>query len=578
MPPDLTAPDLTAQDPGSPCTVGAGSSGHEPDVVIVGGGPTGLVSACLLGAAGVHTLLVERNTSTSSEAKAISIDDESLRVMQRGGVVDDVYEIIHPGTGTRYFGADRRPLFRARSPQPYRLGHPFKNPFAQPDFERVLLVALDRFPTVQVSFGTEVTELDYDHSHDFGGGTVTVRLRSTGSDPDTVRQVRTSFVLGCDGGRSTVRRQAAISMVGRSFDDRWLVVDTLHDSHHQRYGIHVGDPDRPHVIIPGGGGRCRYELKLRSDEHADTPDDLRRLAVDLVASLRHLGDDDIERCIIYSFHALMADRWSDGPVFLLGDAAHMMPPFAGQGLNSGIRDADNLTWKVAAVLAGRAPMSLLDTYEIERRPHAQAMVRLSTWLGRVVMTSSPTIAGWRDRIVRAALWTGPGRRYLTGMRFKPQAHYRQGFVAPTSEPGRVQALVGTVLAQPRCLDSSGRLVLLDDILGAGFALLGVDCPATSWASLRASALGVLAYREVEVFLDDTMAVDHDGRVGAADADGTLQTLLQPVRSRFVLLRPDRFVAAVFTPDKLDSVVAQLSSYLAPPAAQTPTGSIPRRTP
>lgn len=230
------------------------------------------------------------------------------------------------------------------------------------------------------------------------------------------------------------------------------------------------------------------------------------------------------------------------------------------------------------MLAGRAPIALLDTYEIERRPHAQAMVRLSTWLGRVVMTSSPTIAGWRDRVVRTALWTGPGRRYLTGMRFKPQAHYRQGFVTPASESSRTKALVGTALAQPRCLDSSGRLVLLDDVLGTGFALLGVDCPETSWANVRASALGVLAYREVEVFLDDTMAVDHDGHVGVADADGALQALLQPVRSRFVLLRPDRFVAAVFAPDELDSVVAQLRSYLAPPAAQTSTGSIPRRTP
>lgn len=562
-------------------------------MVIVGGGPTGLVSACLLGSAGVRTLLVERNPSTSTEAKAISIDDESLRVMQRAGVVEDVYDIIHPGTGTAYFGADRQLLFRARSAQPYRLGHPFKNPFAQPDFERVLLRALDRFPSVEVAFGTELVDADIALDADIdvaararsatgqpvgdrSAPTATVTLRPTAEAGGSVSRVRTDLVLGCDGGRSTLRRLAGIAMVGRSFDDRWLVADTLHDSHRQRYGLHVGDPSRPHVIIPGGNGRCRYELKLRPDEQAATPEELRQLARRLIAPLRTLRDVDIERCIVYSFHALVAERWRHGPLFLLGDAAHMMPPFAGQGLNSGIRDADNLTWKVAAVLAGQAHRSILDTYETERRPHAEAMVRLSTWLGRVVMTSKPSVAQVRDATVRAALRSGSGRRYLTGMRFKPQARYRRGFVdatvAPTRRPAKWsgatsggRALVGAALPQPRCLTSSGQLVLLDEVLGPWFALLGVHCPEESWTAVGAHALGALSFRQVEVFLDDTMAADIGPRTGVADADGALQSLLCSARGSFLLVRPDRFVAAAFDPPHLHAVVAQLEQYLRQPA-------------
>lgn len=527
------------------------------EVVVVGCGPVGLAAAALLGAGGVSVLVVERHEATSNEAKAISIDDESLRVFQRAGIDGDVAPILQPGTGTRYYGADGRLLAHAKGRRPYLLGHPFKSPFAQPDLERALLAGVGRQSSVTVRFATELTGLAMDddgvdaHLRRPGGGTTTVRAQ---------------YVLACDGGRSTVRRELGVPMDGRSFEDVWLVADTVRDPHRQRYGMHHGDPDRPRVVIPGRDGRCRYEMKLAPSEGEPTGRDLEALTVRLVGEHRPMTAADIERCTTYRFHALVARRWRHGRVLLAGDAAHMMPPFAGQGLNSGIRDVDNLTWKVEAVLRRRAAPALLDTYEPERRPHAQAMIDLSVRLGKVVMTSDRRVARTRDVAVRAANRVAPLRRYLAEARFKPAAAYGAGFVATPTDgvPPAARALVGRMLPQPRVLTAQGRLALLDDVLGPGFALVGVDCSDEDWAAARHSCLVHLEPRPVEVAVDDTMAVDRGTRRGVADADGQLESALAGARGTMLLVRPDRFVAAAWAGPSLGAVVRSLRPYVGPP--------------
>lgn len=553
------------------------------EVLVVGGGPVGLILAGLLGAGGVRTLVVEQHPTTSTEAKAISVDDESLRVLQRARLDHDVYAIIQQGTGTRYFGADGRLLVHAKGRGQNRLGHPFKSAFAQPDFERVLLEAVRRLPCVEVRLSTELIGMTglsaLDDGEGRGGdGTVSSDLRHADGTSTTITS---RFVVGCDGGRSAVRRELGIAMVGRSFDDEWLVVDTVADKHRERYAMHHGDPFRPHVIVPGRDGRCRYEMKLRTGEHGPGGATPEELALRLVGTHRQLSIAEIERCTTYRFHALVAERWRQGRAFVAGDAAHMMPPFAGQGLNSGIRDADNLSWKLAAVLQGRAARSLLDTYEQERRPHAQAMADLSVRLGRVMMTSSRSVAALRDAAVRAAVRVPPLRQYLAEARFKPSAVYRRGFVAvptqaarvgsagrrgrPPGRPGRSSAgLVGRVLPQPRVLTAGGRVTLLDDVLGPGFAVVGVDCPQEAWRSVRASELSTLGCRQVAVALDDLAPADADGLRGVADADGHLEQLFAPYRGKLLLVRPDRYVAAAWQPSELDGVLAALRPYLAAP--------------
>ncbi|MEU4160838.1 bifunctional 3-(3-hydroxy-phenyl)propionate/3-hydroxycinnamic acid hydroxylase [Actinoplanes sp. NPDC026670] len=516
-------------------------------VLIVGAGPTGLTAASLLGSMGVPVLLVECNATTSDDAKAISLDDESLRTLQSAGVDQAVYPIIMPGTGTRYFGRDGRPLFHARGGTAFRHGHPFKNSFAQPDLERVLREELNRWPNVQVRFGTRLTALE--QSDD----SVRVDL-----DSDTgVERLDVGWVLGCDGGRSTIRELCSIPMNGDSFPDVWLVADTLDDPHDQRYGMHHGDPARPHVIVAGRDGRCRYEFLLQQGECEPGIQPPFALIRRLLAPYRDITEEQVERAVSYRFHALLADRLRDGRCFLLGDAAHMMPPFAGQGLNSGIRDAANLCWKIAEVAAGRAGDALLDTYEIERRPHARATIDLSVRLGRIVMTTSRCQAWLRDQLVRAAMRTGWGREYLTEMRYRPRLRLRTGAVVYRDV--HRQPLVGTLLPQPRVLQGDDhRTGRLDDVLGQGWSLLGIGVDAPAWE--QAGQAGLPASTYVEVMLDDRVPRSRGGRMAVADADGRLEALFSGLAGRFVLLRPDRIVAAVFRPADIERVGAEIRQY------------------
>jgi 3-(3-hydroxy-phenyl)propionate hydroxylase len=541
------------------------------DVLVVGGGPAGLTVASLLGTYGLRVALVEKNQGTSDEAKAISLDDESLRALQVAGLDEVVYPIIVPGTGTRYYDRQGRPLFHARGPEVRRHGHPFKNPFAQPDLERALFTGLTAIENVHMYFGTELIE--FTQSPD--AVTATVRTH----DGETT-SVTAQFMLGCDGGRSTVREQLGIDMSGRSFPELWLVADTLEDTHDERYGMHVGDPDRPHVIVAGLNGRCRYEFKLKPGEATAGNNPPFELVQRLVGKYRSLTPDQLERSVVYGFHAIIANAFRDRRCFLLGDAAHMMPPFAGQGLNSGIRDAMNLAWKVAAVVNGRANDRLLDTYEIERRPHAQATIDLSVRLGEVVMTSSRARARVRDLAVRTALRVPRTRQYLTEMRYRPKARFTDGFLA-TAPESAAEAVVGAAVPQTQVLDGSTNTVhRLDDLLGTGGALIGVTVDDPGWeqvdkalaelGELGGTGINALFGTRIALTLDDRSPRPTKDRTSIADVDGALGAHLSPVRGHFLLLRPDRVVAAAFRPVGTADAARALTAYT---TASPPEGEL-----
>jgi len=516
-------------------------------VLIVGAGPVGLTTANLLMARDVPVVLVERNPTTSDEAKAISLDDESLRTLQSADLADTVLGVVVPGTGTRYYGRNGRPLFHARGPEPYRLGYPFKNQFAQPELEQILLQGLKARDGADLRFETELVALGVETAEGVG-----VRLRS--SDGRT-HDLTVSWVLGCDGGRSTIRELRGIGMTGTSHRDVWLVTDTTGDPHDERYAMHLGRPARPTVIVPGRGGRCRYEFRLYDGEGTGgTRPDFATISR-LVSPYRKISPDQVERATNYTFNAVVADRWRDGRCLLLGDAAHMMPPFAGQGLNSGIRDAANLAWKIAEVWHGRATDALLDTYESERRPHATETVAFSERLGRIVMGTSKTRALLRDLAIHALLVTGPGRRYLTEMRFRPTARHQAGLVLGDHD------LTGTALPQPRVLLAPClRPRPLDDVLGDGFALLGVDVNADDWAAAQTTLTTRLPIQPIDVALGDRLPTTLADRPAIADTDGRLESALGTASGRFVLLKPDRYIAAVFPASQAERIAQFLRHW------------------
>lgn len=525
-------------------------------MLVVGAGPVGLTFANLLVARGVSVLIVERNPCTSNEAKAISLDAESLRTYQTAGLAAQIEQIVVPGTGTRYYDRHDKVLFQARGGRPYQLGYAFKNQFAQPELEGVLAEDLAG-RGADVRFSTELVGL-VDHAD---GVTAQLRHLSTGA----VVEAEVSWVAGCDGGRSTVRQLLDIEMSGRSHEQTWLVVDTLGDHHRERYGMHHGNPSRPSVIVPGRDGRCRYEFRLRDGEGVPGEPSSAEFIAELLAPCRTISEDQIERSVVYRFHGIVANQWRSGRCFILGDAAHMMPPFAGQGLNSGVRDAANLVWKLAMVWHGELAAVVLDTYELERRAHAKATVEFSELLGRVVMTTSRWRALLRDLVVRATLLTSAGRGYLRDMRYRPKAVHSEGVVSSAGRAG--QRLVGSLLPQPLVLPGP-RLCpeRLDDALGSGLALLGVDVEPHEWNEVAAVAARykLPPMREIDVVLEDLLPTSGTQRAAIVDADGTLEDLLAGVRGRFVLVKPDRYVAAVFAADEAATVAADLSRWLRVP--------------
>lgn len=530
-------------------------------VAVVGAGPVGLAAANLLASYGVHVTVLERNLETSDEAKAISLDAESIRALALAGLGEQVMRIVVPGTGTRYVGARGQTLFHAGAALPYQFGYSVKNQFAQPELEHVLADAASRDSRVQLRFGCEVLALQQR----------TDAVDLVVSEASVERTETFHYVLGCDGGRSTVRTLLGVEMTGVNHPETWVVFDLLNDSHRERYGIHFGDPTRPHVVIPGRGGRCRYEFRVMPADGCSPGTSVPFETVrDLVRPYRRLTPADVERAVCYSFNSLVADTWQSDRVFLLGDAAHMMPPFAGQGLNSGLRDVVNLSWKVAMVGKGIATPQLLSTYQLERKNHATATVRLSSRLGDIVMTTNRNVARVRDLAVDLLIRVPRVRRYLSTMRYRPSPKLTQGVIV--NDPR--YALVGMPLEQPRVLQSDGYTIdLLDEVLGTGFSLLGVAVSEQDWGAVSNLASDFSA-QLVDVTLDDLMPVSRAGRAAVGDVDGRLNAIFGHARSHFVLVRPDRVVAAVFPPDEAGRVAAVLGRF----AATRPRDQVREPTP
>src|SRR6202050_3952664 len=485
---------------------------HWP-IIIAGAGPTGLTLAGLLGRYGIDVLIIERNAQTVEEPRAVSIDDESLRTMQAVGVINELVPHIVLGYGSEYFSPGGRRFLKVK-PTTLEYGFPRRNAFRQPVLERLLRENLGRYGNVTACFETELLEFS--------------------AEADTV---------GFDGSRSFVRQRLGIEMHGSTFRERWLIVDveqTTDPTHDTKVYC---NPARPCLSLPGPNGTRRFELMLHDGEEDDAvlaPDHVNKL-------LRLYGSDEkavLRRKVVYTFHARMADRWRAGRVFLAGDAAHLMPPFAGQGMNSGVRDAHNLAWKLAAVASGRLGDRLLDTYEIERRDHAAAMTQLAIRMGRGMMPRRRPAALAVQTFFRALALYPTARAYFAEMKYKPKPRFHRGFLLPQKSAPK-DSLLGRLFPQALVMTGAG-VKLLDDVLGDGFAL--VAPPGISAGTLSHTPAGAetpLKLRAVAVLDKEDASAVAPPAVAARDYRGELARLLAGQPAGLYLLRPDRYVAAFF---------------------------------
>ncbi|HRI17433.1 MAG TPA: bifunctional 3-(3-hydroxy-phenyl)propionate/3-hydroxycinnamic acid hydroxylase, partial [Burkholderiaceae bacterium] len=345
------------------------------DVLIVGYGPVGATLANLLGRYGVRTLVIDKATEIFRAPRAIALDNEALRILQMAGLEEGAIDTVAiPAVHMR------SPLFGnyARIAAAGQIdGHPKLVTFFQPQLEAVLRERLARYDCVRAMTGVEL--LGFEPQAE--GVSVQLQL----ADGATAR-VSTRFLVGADGANSKVRQDLGLGFGGRTFAQDWLVVDAKRVPEPIRDIEFICDPARPvpHMVAPGD--RQRWEFMLRpgeTREEMERPETVRRL----LAPWARTEDIEIERVAVYRFHARVADRFSKGRVFLVGDAAHITPPFAGQGLVAGLRDVANLSWKLAWVAQGRADEAILDSYDTERRPHAKAIINLALFMGKLVMPS-----------------------------------------------------------------------------------------------------------------------------------------------------------------------------------------------
>ncbi|GAA3501618.1 bifunctional 3-(3-hydroxy-phenyl)propionate/3-hydroxycinnamic acid hydroxylase [Streptomyces prasinosporus] len=519
------------------------------DVLVVGAGPIGLVAALLLADAGVRTTLVEKETEPGDLPRAISLQDESFRTLEQLGVADALKAESLLDTGSRYFGLGDRLLLEAR-PVASRLGHPAKTQFDQPILERLLWERAVAHEGIEFLRGAEARAI----TQDGGGISVTV---TTGAETtaERTRTLTADWLIGADGGRSFIRRAVGIELAGTTQPQRWIVVD-LHNEPRARdpFAEFHGDGERPYVLVPGVKGRLRLEFMLFDHEDPDemtTPERIRELVVPGFRA--ELTPDDVRRAVVYVAHQRVARTYRAGRAFLVGDAAHLMPPFAGQGLNAGIRDATNLTWKLTEAIAGGAGDRLVDSYEVERRAHGAAMVTVSRRVGAVVMATHPVVTRVRDTVVRTVGLIPRVRDFLADMRFISPPDYTAGVAVAARGVALGTVTVGRALSQPAVRDATGAEHGLDAHLGRGWALLQIGGPPDAAVDAYWDAIGA-----IRLCVRAPGGEPAAGTVVETTAVLTAGAGAHPV---FVAVRPDRYVAAVFDSAGERRVVERLRTFV-----------------
>jgi len=549
------------------------AAGHDTDVdvLVVGAGPVGLTLANILGRQGVRTLVVDERDTLIDYPRGVGLDDEALRTFQSIGLVDRILPHTVPNQILRFVDAKHRVLAEMAPPDA-RFGWPKRNGFVQPLVDAELLRGLDRFAHVEVRWNHPMTSCVQT------ADAVTVECRgSTDHDGDTA-SVRARYVVGCDGGRSMTRRMMGVSFDGTTSSTRWLVVDVANDPLGHPNSEVGADPERPYASISIAHGIRRFEFMIHADESDEQAEDPAFLTRMLGRMVPHPDRVDVIRRRVYTHHSRIAGAFRSGRLLLAGDAAHLMPVWQGQGYNSGIRDAANLGWKLAAVVTGRADDRLLDTYDVERRKHARAMIDLSTMVGRVISPTDRRIATARDLLVRSASIVPSLKRYVLEMRFKPMPRYEQGAVVHTVVPnktGHAESPVGTLFIQPRVDTRTQRDVLLDDVLGAWFAvlcwnnnprkILG-DKAFASWKALGARFFALRPLTQLHWTGDD----DPDVAV-VGDHGGALKSWFDTHQESVLFLRPDRCIAGAC----IAQLAPELSASLLDTLALTPGGGDPQ---
>ena len=484
------------------------------DLIIVGCGPVGALAANLAGQAGLSAAVLERQHDVFDLPRAIHFDAHVMRIIQQAGLSEQVLAETRVWRRSTFYGADSQPIQVHDWPTDKPYGWDQHYLFYQPTFERTLREGLRTHDDVQLCLGTEVVALAEHDDH----VTVTTREAATGK----VRELSARFLVGADGASSFVRAHHGIALIDGDFDEPWMVIDVRCDRRLGRADESemFCDPSRPATRVPGPGNHHRWEFMLLPGESAQeltTPGAIAKLLEPWVT----LDEVEILRASVYRFHSLIAERWRAGRSFLIGDAAHQTPPFLGQGMCHGVRDAHNLIFKIGAVQDGGPADLLLDSYESERRPQVQEIIDMAVRAGREICLLDPLEAARRDARMREA-------GALPATTFQGMPALGAGLFVDT--PG-----AGHLFPQPLVRDDRGQAALFDDAVGANLCVV--------------SAVDVSdAFRATVARCGVPLVETGAAQLGALTVSepALLQAWFHEHGTQLAVVRPDRYVYGTVT--------------------------------
>ncbi len=448
------------------------------DVLIVGAGPVGMTAANLLAGYGIKGVIIDKAAQIFDQPRAISLDNEALRILQWTGLSEDAFNRI--GIESVHF---KSPLFgdmgRINSAGTIDC-HPKLVTFVQPELEAALAKKLQQKSEFSLHRSTSLI-----HSKQTDSG-IEVELAD---EFDNRHSLRCKYLIAADGANSSIRKSLGLGFKGgKKYDEDWLIVDVknIQQSNIKKPQDHIEficDPCRSVPHMPAPGGRERWEFKLRKDE--DPAELMRDKNINrLLTPWFPQQDAEIERKAVYRFQAKTAAQFSYGNMYLIGDAAHVTPPFAGQGLVAGLRDAANLSWKLAWVLKGQGQNQILDSYDLERRPHAKAMIKLAVLAGKVIMPQNKLAAFLTHGLVSLISCLPIAKRQLQELEIKPKNAFKSGLFIE----GKKLLKRGQPIPQTMLRHHDGRVRLSDDISSGKFRLVGFGLDPATYLSAETLSL------------------------------------------------------------------------------------------
>ena len=349
------------------------------DVAIVGFGPTGGTLANLLALQGFSILIIEKEKSFYPLPRAVHFDDEIMRVFQTIGITDKFLKHTIINKGTKFVNSKNQVVLDW--PRPRSITENGWYPsyrFHQPDLERKLRRRLKDFKKVSVMQSTKVNSLKEEKS--------SVKIFIENINNNKISEIRAKYIIGCDGARSTIRKQIKAKFQNLGFTQKWAVVDLILKKNKKELPdrtIQYSNSKRPATYCRNVGKRRRWEFAINNAESEKKVLSNSYIWNFLKPWLKP-SEASLERKTIYTFQSAISKKWKKGRVFLAGDAAHLMPPFMGQGMCAGVRDASNLAWKIAYCLKNNHSEKLLNTYQSERYSNVIEYIKTTVKMGEFV--------------------------------------------------------------------------------------------------------------------------------------------------------------------------------------------------